>query len=320
MTSLLYPGSDIVAECRFVVDEYSLVVDRVPAAEREAVIDSMINELLALQEDDERVEIISGWGSVSCLEGEDLADVLAQGCVFDHDKSSLLLRLLGRCGAWDEDASAVIEEEVEVDQEPHHSLGIAWVRKMVLAGRGMAVVTAVNRFSGGIHIVDQLTQPAPVEVVFVVSSTDHPLFYRTLYSVEDIPEGEFFDVASKAFPNLAFAAKVDFRHFKGTYNLRRPEVVRHLSLINDSFPEVYEAEHGSSRNISMRLGIPVSIEGNNWNIESVMRYIDVEFGGQVYRCEWYSKLEPHQNRIYFHIGDAGTNGRILIGIFHEYLP
>lgn len=296
------------------------MLDPVPMDEREDEIESLIGELQALQDAGERVDILSGWGSLNCLEGEDVANVLSHGKVFDHDISSRLLRLLGRCGAWDEDANTVVEEEVVVDQEQKHSFGIAWVREMVLEGCGKAVVTAPHRFSGGIHIVNDFKETQPVEVVFVVTPTEHPIFFRTLYNLEDIPESEFFEVAAKAFPNLAFAPTLDFRHFKGTYALRLPEVVRHLSSLNDGFSQIYKAEHGLSGRISTRLGIPVSIEGNNRNNESVMRYRDVQFGGQEYRCEWHSKLEPHQNRIYFHIGDEGTNGRVLIGIFHEHLP
>ena len=315
-------GSDVVAKakCRFVVDENSLMLDRVPAGEREAEIESMIDELQALHEGGECVDILSGWGSLNCLEGEDVANILAHGNVFDRDSSSLLLRLLGRCGAWDEDPNTVVDDEVVVDQEPHHSFGIAWARKMVMAGCGMAVITAPHRFSGGTYTVDHLTQPAPVDVVFIATPTDHPRFYRTLYSVEHIPEGLFFEIAVKAFPDLAFAPTLNFQHFKGAYVLRRPEVVHHLSLINDCFLELYKAERGSSRTISMRLGIAVSIEGQNRKSQALMRYRDAKFGGLVYRCEWHSKLEPHQNRIYFHIGDEGTDGRVLIGIFHQHLP
>ncbi len=308
------------AKCRFVVDENSLMLDRVPAGEREAEVESMIGELQALLEGGERVDILSGWGSLTCLEGEDVANVLAHGDVFDHDISSHLLRLLGRCGAWDENPTTVIDDEVVVDQEPHHSFGIAWARKTVMAGCGMAIVTARHRFSGGAHAVDQITQPRLVDVVFVVTPADHPTFYRTLYKVENIPEGEFFAIAAKAFPDLAFAPTVNFRHFGGAYVNRRPEVVRHLSLINDRFLELYRAELGSSMSISMRLGIDVSIEGNIRTSETLMRYRDAEFGGRVYRCEWHSKLEAHRNRIHFHIGDEGTDGRILIGIFHQHLP
>ena len=280
----------------------------------------MIGELLALQEGGERVDILSGWGSLNCLEGEDVANTLAQGNVFDRDTSSLLLRLLGRCGAWDEDPSTVVDDEVLVDGQPYHSFGIAWGRKMVMAGRGMAIVTAPHRFRGGLHTVDQPTQPALVDVVFVVTPVDHPTLYRTLYSVEDVPEREFFAIAVKAFPGLAFAPTVTFRHFQGAYLHRRPEVVHHLSLINDGFLELYASDSGSSRNISMRLGIDVSIEGSDRNSEALMRHRDAEYGGRVYRCEWHSKLEPHRNRIYFHPGDEGTDSRVLIGIFHRHLP
>ena len=322
MISLHCRGSDVVAKakCRFVVDENSLMLDRVPADEREAEIESMIGELQVLQEGGERVDILSGWGSIICLEGEDVANTLAHGNVFDRDISSLLLRLLGRCGAWDEDHTAVVDDEVVVDQEPRNSFGIAWARKMVMASCGMAIIAAPHRFSGGIHTVDQLTQPSPIDVVFVVTPADHPRFYRTLYSVENILESEFFEIAVKAFPNLAFAPTLDFQHFKGAYVLRRPEVVHHLLLINDCFLEIYKAERGSSRSISMRLGIAVSIEGQDRKSQTFMRYRDAKFGGRVYRCEWHSKLEPHRNRIYFHIGDEGTDGRVLIGIFHQHLP
>ena len=308
------------AKCRFVVDENSLMLDRVCVGEREAEIESIIDELQALFEGGEHVDILSGWGSLNCLEGEDVANILAHGNVFDRDNSSLLLRLLGRCGAWDEDPNTVVDDEVVVDQEPHHSFGIAWARKMVLAGRGMAVITAPHRFSGGTYTVSRLTQPATVDVVFVATPTDHPRFYRTLYSVENVPEGEFFEIAAKAFPSLAFAPTLNFQHFEGAYALSRPEVVHHLSLINDRFLELYKAELGSSRSISMRLGIAVSIEGQNRMNQAFMRYRDAKFGGHVYRCEWHSKLELHRNRIYFHIGDEGTDGRVLIGVFHRHLP
>ena len=310
----------VKAKCRFVVDENSLMLDRVPAGEREAEIESMIDELQALHEGGERVDILSGWGSLNCLEGEDVANILAHGNVFDRDNSSLLLRLLGRCGAWDENPNIVVDDEVIVDQEPHRGFGIAWARKMIMARCGMAVITAPHRFSGGSYTVDQLTQPAPIDVVFVATPTDHPRFYRTLYSVEKVPEGEFFEIAVKAFPNLAFAPTLTFQKFEGAYVLRRPEVVKHLSLINDRFLELYTTEYGSSRNISIRLGIAVSIEGQYRKSKALMRHRDTKFGGHVYRCEWHSKLEPHRNRIYFHIGDERTDGRVLIGIFHQHLP
>ena len=308
------------AKCRFVIDENSLMLDRVSAGEREAEVESMIDELQALQEGGERVDILSGWGSTNCLEGEDVANILAHGNVFDRDISSLLLRLLGRCGTWDEDPTTVVDDEVVVDQEPYKSFGIAWARKRVMAGCGMAIVAAPHRFSGGSHTVDQLTQPEPVDVSFVASPVDHPTFYRTLYSVENVPEVEFFQIAVKAFPDLAFAPTLNFQHFQGSYVHRRPEVVRHLSLINDRFLELYKAEFGSSRNISMRLGIDVSIEGHDRKSEALMRHRDVKFRGRIYRCEWHSKVEPHRNRIYFHSGDEWTNGRVLIGVFHRHLP
>ena len=50
-----------------------------------------------------------------------------------------------------------------------------------------------------------------------------------------------------------------------------------------------------------------------------MRLRDVEYGGEVYRCEWHSKLEPHRNRIHFHVIGGKGEPEVLIGIFHEHL-
>ena len=201
----------------------------------------------------------------------------------------------------------VVDDEVIVDQEAHKSFGIAWARAMVMDGFGVAAIAAPHRFSGGSHTVEQHAQPAPIEVVFVVTPADHLVFYRTLYSVENIPEDEFFEIATKAFPDLAFAPTVNFRNFQGSYVNRRPEVVHHLSLINDRFLELYKAERGSSREISMRLGIDVSIEGNYRKSEARMRHRDAEFRGRVYRCEWHSKIEPHRTASTF---IAAMSGRM----------
>ncbi len=51
----------------------------------------------------------------------------------------------------------------------------------------------------------------------------------------------------------------------------------------------------------------------------MMRLRDVEFNGQVYHCEWHSKIEPHRNRIHFCVIDGIAEARVLIGIFHEHL-
>ena len=71
--------------------------------------------------------------------------------------------------------------------------------------------------------------------------------------------------------------------------------------------------------ISSRLGIQISIEGNTRGSGRLMRLRDVEFRGQVYRCEWHSKLEPNRNRIHFQVIDGIAETKILIGIFHEHL-
>jgi hypothetical protein len=47
---------------------------------------------------------------------------------------------------------------------------------------------------------------------------------------------------------------------------------------------------------------------------------DIEFGGEIHRCEWHAKLEPQRNRIHFALPCAGLGDRVLIGMFVEHLP
>ena len=146
-----------------------------------------------------------------------------------------------------------------------------------------------------------------------------PASFGYYTSWRNVPESEFFERARLAFPRLVFAADISFRRFQGAYRTLRPKVVDHLGRINDRFPEVYAAQNGMPNAISSHLGIDVSIEGNTRSSERLMRLRDVEYRGQVYRCEWHSKLEPHRNRIHFCVIDGVAETDVLIGIFHEHL-
>ena len=180
-----------------------------------------------------------------------------------------------------------------------------------MLGNRIAVVTTPHRFTPGVHPVGKPSQPPAEDVYFAVSTEDNPGFFRLLYEWEDVSESEFFERANLAFPRLVFAADINFGRFQGAYRTLRSKVVDHLGRINDSFPELYASQRGMPNEISSRLGIEVSIEGNTRSSESLMRLRDVEFRGQMYRCEWHSKIEPHRNRIHFCVIDGcSRNGNL----------
>lgn len=309
-----------MGEARFVVDEGVLSLDNVPKEQRRVLLYALTEQLNTLQHLGEDVGILNGWGALVCLNGDDVAMVLAQSRVLDRDQSLRLLTLLSRCPAWDQDNTVVTDPAVFVDGVPHKGYGVARARELTLLRQWTAVVTTQHRFSEGVHSVDDLSQSLAAEVYFVVSDAGVPAFFRMLYELDDVPEGQFFELARLAFPNLVFAETVDFRHFEGSYATLRSVVVHHLGQINDRFAEALVAGHGVSSEVSSRMGIAVSIEGSTRSSERLMARRDVEFRGKRYRCEWHSKIEAHRNRIHFHAGDSKTGGRILIGIFHRHLP
>lgn len=318
-TWLQYHEFAIVPDSRFVVDEGALSLNDVPKTEREDSLTALIDQLDALRRSGENIQVMENWGAVECLGRNDFAETMIQCHVLDRDESLLLLGLLDQCVAWDQPAGADIDSEVVVDGSYCNGEGIAWAYDQAILQIWTAVVTTPHRFAAGLHRVDKPSQSLPVNVYFAASIENHPSFFRLLYEWEDIPESEFFEWARLAFPRLVFAAGISFRRFQGAYRTLRPKVVDHLGRINDRFPEVYAAENGMPNEISSRLGIDVSIEGTARSSERLMRLRDVEFRGQVYRCEWHSKIEPHRNRIHFRIIDGIAGTEVLIGIFHEHL-
>ena len=306
-------------ESRFVVDEGALSLDDVPEAERADSLMALIDQLDALRVTGESIQLMDNWGAVECLEGNDLAETIVNGSILDHEQSQRLLFLLDRCVNWNRPAAFDVESEVVVDGSHSKGEGIAWAHDQAILEIWTAVVTTPHRFAAGVHCVNRPYKSLTVDVYFAVSVENHPGFFRLLYEWEELSESEFFERARLAFPRLAFAADISFRKFQGAYRTLRPKVVDHLGRINDKFPEVYAAENGMPNEISSRLGIDVSIEGNTRSSERLMRLRDVEYRGQVYRCEWHSKLEPHRNRIHFCVIDGVAETDVLIGIFHEHL-
>ncbi len=303
---------------RFVVDEEALgcagLADWSAAEEELAQFADLLSKV---RSERETIGILSGWAAGEFAFGQNIASILASSPQIDRDLRNRLLQLLDKCADWDEDPAVSVDGEAFIDGLSVYGLGIARAAQLVATGRNMAVLTMRWRRLAGFRRVT--TADGRVEMSFLDEDRDVRLFYRSLIRLEAVHEGAFFELAGRAFPGLCFADGLSFRRFDGGYAVR-DRVIEHLAALDDGFAETFEAERGSSAQISARLGIEVSIEGKTRGSPTLMRRRDASFRGYVFRCEWHTKLERHRNRIHFFPGDERTGGRILIGLFVRHLP
>jgi hypothetical protein len=304
---------------RFVIDDGAFRSWDDPKLRLEETLSILTDLLKNLRDNGNVVAVLGGWGLLQVTEDEDLATVLtSRRDMVDRDLSLLLLGLLGKCEIWDDDPSvAVSDDDLHVDGNPYGSLGIAYAVDAASEGKGLGVVTMVQ--TGFVGLCRVSCSGFECELGFAVEPADCKYCYRSLYVLENTSEKDFFDLARDAFPDLDFADGLSFTKFDGGYSCRNL-VVKHLSVLNDDFLEVYVSERGNSAGISAHIGIDVSIEGETRSSERLMAMRDVEFEGRTFRCEWHSKIERNINRIHFYPGDTSTNDRTLIGIFVNHLP
>lgn len=303
---------------RFVVDETAFDCDDLEA---ETVRDSFLRFAALLRSirlvDAEPIGVLSGWGALPCWRGDDLATLLNSD-VLGRDERLLVLGLLDKCVDIDDDADS-LDPSVSVGGHCFESYGIALAHSRLAADEPCAMAVLALAHNGRLGACAVRCGEVIEAVFFIVDFEDERLFWRAVYDVEDVPEGSFFDLAARAFPKLVFAESLTFRQFEGQYRDLRGEVVRHLGAINDGWSTSYVEAAGNAEVISTRLGIEVSRESSRTRAsERLMRSRDIPFEGEVYRCEWHSKLEPHRNRIHFY-GEENRVDRPLIGIFCEHL-
>jgi hypothetical protein len=304
---------------RFVIDEGVFRGWDAPALNLDDSL-SLFSDLLKYFRDNRtHIGLLGGWGALKVTAQDDLATVLStRNSMVDKDLRQLLLGLLGKCAIWDDDPSVVVsDDDLHVDGKRYASLGVAYAVDAVSEGRGVGVLTMMH--TGLVGMCSVGSSGDDHEISFSVRPSDLKYFYRTLYALENVSSKDFFGLANKAFPDLCFADSLDFAKFDGGYSLR-DAVVKHLSALNDKFSECYVSERGNSAEISVRIGIDVSIEGETRSSERLMAMRDVVYEGRTYRCEWHSKIEPHRNRIHFNPGDSFTQAKVLIGIFVDHLP
>jgi hypothetical protein len=260
----------------------------------------------------------SFWHSVECREGVEFGDLLWRPELsrIDRDTRLLTSSRIDRLQDWDEDD---VPMDVAVDgAEPGLAPSLGYAFSQAKAGRNLACVVIASSPMRGFRPV--VADSDSGELFFVAKSEDLPEFWRRLFRLEKVKEGEFFDLASKSFPRLQFGENLDFRRFSGGYLDLRDRVIDGLAVLNDDFLAAYSECAGVTGNVVARLkslGVNISPESVNTRArENLMKLRDVEFEGATYRCEWHLKIEPHRNRIHFAFMNDDS---LLIGIFVEHL-
>lgn len=165
--------------------------------------------------------------------------------------------------------------------------------------------------------------------VFIASSENGlRRFVRALFELADIQEGEFIAASASAFPRLIFKKGIEreIRRFSRPYRQIRTTLVAGLSALNDQLIELLDAgtpilELGPRLEAATGFGLSPESPQTHRN-QAAMRARDVTYNGQTFRCEWHLKLEPHRDRIHFHLYDPriGDGNKLLIGIFTDHLP
>lgn len=280
-------------------------------------LETFASTVLGLLRNGEGVGLTSGWAAITVADG-DLGSFLSAVEPSERDAAHLTMRALDRCTAWDDRPHIDIDPMISVDGQPWESFAVAYATALASQGRVAGCITVQGCHSPGVHGVTG-GEHQPADVVFVVGLQDCRIVHRLRFSIESVPEHEFFSVAEKAFPGLVFAENVTFRRFDGPYETLRAPVVDHLAALDDGFLQEYATANGDLRIVSSKLRISMSIEGNTRGSEKLMRLRDVSYRERSYRCEIHSKIQPHRNRIHFHPGDDHSGGRVVIGIFVSHL-
>lgn len=246
---------------------------------------------------------------------------------------------LYRCEERDPSSGVQPAPQVQISDSPSETATVAVVHALLDAAHGAACLCLGLRAdrSGALQV---RAGGAAQEVHFLTSREMLPGFYRSLFELEDLKPDAYMDNAAHAFPGIAFAPglSAQFSRFKTRYKDVRPEVTRHLAVLNDHFQEVFrQADHEPDKTQKILNGshhVDASREGPKTRKNSkAMRERDVPVDhvfvagrkvpvttGRPVRCEWHTKIKPDTDRIHFHPGDRDVaEGRLLVGIFHAHL-
>lgn len=330
---------------RFFVEETSFALPAgVDPAALERHIDAFI-ELVNMRH--EQAEDVFRWSrlieEVAVQPGTLLCDLLYQALPhlpLDKDTQLGLQQALNRCVEWDDRIEEVSDPNVEIDNVPCEAPTVVAVHSLISAGRGAACLTLGARPDrSGVHRVR--VGERTHEIHFATRDAALPLFYRTLFEIEDLDPDAYMENAPRAFPEIAFVPGLaqQFARFKTKYRDVRPIVTAHLGTLNDHFQRLYKEskyQPDETQNaLRAMYGVDASPESPKTRTnKKAIKQREVEIDrvtigtravsvGEKVPCEWHTKITPTADRIHFHPGDTSeekiAEGKIIVGIFAEHL-
>jgi hypothetical protein len=312
---------------RFCIDEESF---RLASAKKDSIADLVnrfIELITKLREDGQRITRWSGLESIEVVPNLKVSDLLYKGDtnLLDHDVRILLIHIINRCERWD-DSFAQVEVELEIAGVRVTARSLNYVFEQVVNGHAMSCV-CFSEYIWGAGSHEVIRGDKGTSIYFLISE-DHVIdFYRAIIEIENLDEKEYILHARLAFPNLYFAQDIhrQFRRFRQSYSVVRPQVTRHLSVLNDDFGKLCEVHNHDMRFVlrilKSRTAIDISTESHGTRANrKAMQEREVIIDGETIVCEYHTKLTPTYDRIHFHPGRQGVaGGKIIVGIFAEHL-
>lgn len=299
-----------MSNIRYVVDESTLVpLSGVQSPSFESDFFSFVNQIFLARKRAEGVGISDrGVQLYYSMLGE------CNKSNIDRDLWSLAWQMLDRCTSLHCDHS-VSSCSADVDDVYTESCGMVEACRLTKQGSFVGVLMLGRHCCEVVNVVP--CDGASYRLPLVWDDVSRKKFYQKAICEEVESEGVFFERAGWAFPRIRFASEVSFRKFEGRFADLLPEVVRHLSVIEQDFLSEYRNTQGNAKELSARLEIDVTMESvKTRGSEKLMKMRDVTYNGRTYRCEWHSKIEPHRNRIHLAVMDDDC---ILVGMFVKHL-
>lgn len=214
---------------------------------------------------------------------------------------------------------------------------VEWVHFAVRAGTPMACMTL-----GQSRLATTTTGTGTAQVHFAGDEAGRKVFWRDAMVLAGDTLRSLVDYAERAYPNLHFVGCVlsDAAGLSGGYIASRRRLRAALETLDDwghwvftwpppalapneglppdpdARPTNYIIEHRFAG-----FNIEAAPENPNVRFHTESRKArEIQIKGRTLYCEWHVKLQPHQNRIYFHGPVPESGDKVVIGIIDRHLP
>lgn len=311
-----------MTEAVFYVDEQGFAFADCSAQQIEESLRSFI-ELLA---DPGISEFeISCWSQIWDVEsasGKMLSSVLWEASDIDPVVRRLVGDLLDRATCWDEsdESPEVPLDTICNDEKVTLSPSISLCGSQRSDGKTVGMVTTDQAGRQG-SVSVSFREGSSTILSFLVDASDVVEFWRAEVEISDFSDVEVREISHLAFRSLCFADGVwtQFSRFSGEYRTVRRQFMKNLCALDDYLLPIrreFVEPHRVAIELRSAAGIDCSPESPLTRANrSAMSARDVWYEGELIRCEWHAKLEPHRNRIHF----AVLEDCVLIGVFAEHL-